>query len=330
MKISCVVINYNSEKLLKSCFDSLYNLDYENKEIVFIDNASKDNSVAFVMKHFPGVRVIANQENSGYAGGANQAVKVSNGDFLMILNPDIIFERDYLKILAGRLKLDDKVGAIIGKLRKYDFARDKKTDVIDSAGLVMFRNRRCVDRGQGEEDRGQYDKAEEVFGITGACPLYRRTALEDSKIGDEYFDSDFFMYKEDVDISWRLRLFGWKCFYEPSALAYHGRGTGAVSRATFFEIAKKRSELSRFQKHYSYANERLMRAKNDLAQSVWRDFLPIAWKEMLMTGWMTLREPFLWKSLWRFLSKLPSALRKRKQIMKRKKISAKEMEKWFV
>ena len=283
-----------------------------------LDNASSDDSVELVLQHFPEVRVVANKENSGYTGAANQAVAISKGDAILIMNPDIIFEPDYLKVLVARLARDKKIGAIIGKLRKYDFAHEEKTKIIDSAGLLMMRSRRCVDRGQGEEDHGQYDAPEEVFGVTGACPLYRRTALEDCKIRGEYFDRDFFMYKEDVDLSWRLGLFGWKCFYEPKALAYHGRGTGAIERAGVLSVAKARGKLSRFQKYYSYKNERLMRVKNETWKGFARDFFPIVWKEILMTGWMIFREPYLLKSLGKFFMQLPGAVRKRREIMKRR------------
>lgn len=328
--VSCVILNYNSEKLLKTCLDSVLALDALNAEFIFIDNASSDKSVEFVLRHYPQIRVIANNDNSGYAGGANQAVSVSRGEFVLIMNPDIVFEQDYLKILVKKLHEDIKIGAIIGKLRKYDFDHHKKTNLIDSAGLLMYRNRRCVDRGQGEKDRGQFDRAEEVFGITGACPLYRRKALEDCKIDEEYFDNSFFMYKEDIDISWRMRLFGWKCFYEPAAVAYHGRGTGVIPRGGLWDVAKNREKLSKFQKYYSYKNERLMRTKNELLKNFMRDFLLIVWKEILMTGWMIFREPFLWKSLGKFLLQLPSALRKRREIMRRKEVNAEKMKKWFV
>lgn len=327
--VSVVILNYNGEKLLKTCLDSACALDFEHKEIIFLDNASTDNSVEFVSKHYPGIHIVANKENSGYAGGANQAIEVSKGNFVMILNPDIVFEPDYLKILVERLREDPRIAAIIGKLKKYDFEGGKKTDFIDSAGLLMLRNRRCVDRGQGEHDKGQYDVAEEVFGITGACPLYRRSALEDIKINGEYFDNSFFMYKEDVDISWRLRLFGWKCFYEPSAVAYHGRGTGAIERTTLWDVVKNRKGLSRFQKHLSYKNERLMRVKNELWPNMKHDFWPIIQKEILMAGWMMLREPFLFKSLVKFLHQLPSALQKRRQIMGRVKVNYEQLQKWF-
>lgn len=288
-----------------------------------------DDSVKFVLQHYPSMRVVANEKNSGYAGGADQGVCISKGDYVLIMNPDIVFEPNYLDALIGRLNRDSKIGAIIGKLRQYDFAHHKKLHVIDSAGLLMFRNRRCVDCGQGEKDAGQYDVPEEVFGITGACPLYRRKALEDCKIAGEYFDTSFFMYKEDVDISWRMRLLGWKCFYEPSAVAYHGRGTGVLNRSCIWDIARSRKNLSRFVKYHSYKNERLMRVKNELLSGVLRDILPILWKEILMAGWIILREPYLFKSLGRFLLQLPAALLKRQEIMRKVRVSATEMAKWF-
>ncbi|MBI5413560.1 glycosyltransferase family 2 protein [Candidatus Peregrinibacteria bacterium] len=331
--VSLVIINYNGEKLLKECLDSIFALDYKEPEVIFIDNASTDGSVKFVVAHYPKVRVFANKNNSGYAGAANQAIEVSGGEFLMLLNPDIVFEKDYVKILVRRLKEDEKIGAIIGKLRKYDFASPdrakSKTKLIDSAGLVMYRNRRCVDRGQGEEDFGQFDLAQEVFGVTGACPLYRKKALLDCKVRGEIFDNGFFMYKEDVDISWRLRLFGWKCFYEPAALVYHGRGTGVFNRSTALEVAKNRSGLSEFQRYFSYKNERLMRVKNEMWPNVAHDFFPIIWKEILMFGWAILREQFLFKSFGKFLLQLPGALLKRREIMRRKIAPASQMQKWF-
>lgn len=328
--ISCVVLNYNGEKLLKTCLDSVIGLRHKDKEIIFLDNASTDKSVEYVLKHYPSIRVIANKNNSGYAGGANQAIEVSKGEFVMIMNPDIVFEPDYLDVLVKRLKRDEKIGAIIGKLRKYDFAKEEKTSLIDSAGLLMYRSRRCVDRGQGEENRGQYDEAEEVFGVTGACPIYRREALEDARVRGEIFDNDFFMYKEDVDLSWRLRLFGWKCFYEPAALAYHGRGTGALNRSSVLDVAKNRGSLSVFQKVHSYRNERLMRVKNEMFGNVLRDAVPILWKEFLMFGWMIVKERFLFGAMWAFLKKLPGALWKRRAIMKKRTVTAREMGRWFV
>jgi GT2 family glycosyltransferase len=227
------------------------------------------------------------------------------------------------------MELDKKIAAICGKILKYDFSEDKKTNIIDSAGLYCFRNRRVIDEGQGMEDKGQYNKEKEVFGVSGACPIYRREALEDVKIFGEYFDEDFFMYKEDVDLSWRFRLFGWKCYYLPEAIGYHGRGTGILKRFSHLEVLKNRGKLSKFTKYYSYKNQRLMQLKNEFALGFLRNFFPIIWKEILVKGYIIFREPYLIKAMFHLLSQMPRALKKRKYIMKNRRVGWREMEHWL-
>lgn len=210
--------------------------------------------------------------------------------------------------------------------------KNEKTKFIDTVGLFCYRNRRFIDDGQGLEDKGQFNKPKEVFGISGACPLYRKSALEDVKINgkyNEYFDNDFFMYKEDIDISWRLRLYGWKCYFTPDAIAYHGRGTGVLKRFTHFEVLKNRKKLNKFQKHYSYKNQRLMQIKNEFIRGILKDFFSIIWKEILIFGYILFREPFLLKSFGKMIVQTPKMLKKRHHIMKNKKVSYKQMQKWL-
>jgi len=304
-------------------------LENVEHEIVVLDNASGDGSVEFVREHFSNVCVIANSENRGYAGGANDAIRATRGEYVMLLNPDIRLSPDYAQKLLARMSYAKDIGAMQGKLLQWDFEKNEATGFIDSAGLQMFKNRRCVDRGQGEEDIGQYERAGEVFGVTGACPLYRREALEDVLIDGEYFDESFFMYKEDVDLSWRLRLFGWLCFYDPEAIGYHGRGTGAVLRRGAMEVAKKRGGLSEFQRSLSYTNERLMRVKNELTGLFLRHALHILWKEFLMTGWIILRERFLFAAFKDFLKKYAQARKRRSIIMRQKRVASSEIVRWF-
>ena len=103
-----------------------------------------------------------------------------------------------------------------------------------------------------------------------------------------------------MDVSWRLLLRGWKCFYEPDDVAYHGRGTGVLGRSSALDVAKNRKSLSKFQKMLSYRNERLMRVKNDLCVNVAHDFLHILWKEILMAGWILLRQQYFLKTFFLF------------------------------
>ncbi len=331
--VSIVIINYNTKHLLDGCIKSLNEQSYRPLEIIFIDNLSTDGSCEHVKKHHANVIPVCNDTNLGYSEGANQGIKMAKGEYVMLLNPDILFEKDYIEKCVEKMEEDHKIAAIAGKLYKYDFQNHKKTNFIDTAGLFCYANRRVIDNGQGLEDQGQFDTAKQVFGISGACPLYRKKALDDVKIPDrgegEYLDKDFFMYKEDVDISWRFLLFGWKSYYLPSAVANHGRGTGVLKRFTHWEVYKNRSKLNKFQKYYSFKNQRLMQLKNELPMNVVLNFFSILWKEILIFFYVILREPFLVKAWFVMWTQVPSILKKRHWIMKNKRVGWREMQPWL-
>lgn len=341
--IIIVIINFNGEKFLKKCLNSLVNQDFAHKEIVVIDNGSGDNSLE-IIQQFKEVELIINEVNNGYSGAADQCCHMAverKKDYLMILNPDIVYENNYITKVINHFEADPKIAAAQGKLLKYDFDNNKKVNMIDSVGLFCYKNRRIIDRGQGLKDEGQYDKSEDVFGITGATPIYRVSALEEIKvpvkneegeIEEEYFDRDFFMYKEDIDISWRFLLAGFKNYYCADAIAYHGRGTGVLKRFTHLEVLKNRKGLPKFTKAHSYKNQRLMQVKNEIPSLFFRHFFPIIIKEILITGYIVFREPFLIKSFLQMLKALPKTIKKRTHIQKKRKekrVEAKNLLKWF-
>lgn len=362
-QISFIIINYNTKNLLTGCIDSILKQTYDGMmEILFIDNASQDGSAQFIKEIYANdsrVIVVANPDNKGYAGAGNQGIEMAKGEYVVITNPDIRYEPTYFENAIAKMEQDKKIAALTGKVLKYDFSaistggkvvengeagKNAKTNIIDTAGLFIYRNRRVIDDGQGLKDEGQFDEEKEVFGISGACPLYRKSALEDVKIRcdargnsetttngnrGEYLDNDFFMYKEDVDLSWRFQLFGWKCWYYPKAVAYHGRGTGIAERFTTGQMLLQRAKMSSFQKEYGFINQRLMQIKNDLPGNFWRDFFPIISREISALAYMTFREPYLWKSVWELLRRTPQTLRKRREIMQRRRVNADKMQRWF-
>ena len=332
-KISIIVINYNTEHFLKTCLESLQKQTYKNKEIIIIDNNSQDNSCTYIQKEWSNTAtIICNPDNKGYSGAANQGINIAKGEYIMLLGPDIQYEKDYIEKSIKKMEEDKKIGVIGGKLKKYDYKKGEKTNKIDSVGIFSYRNRRIIDLGQGEEDTGQFNKETEVFGVSGASPIYRKTALEEIKLPppyNEYLDNDFFMYKEDIDISWRLRLKGWKAYYIPEAVAYHGRGTGTLNKFTHTAVFKNRSHLSKFQKYFAYRNQRLMQIKNEFIKSYLHNFFPILWKEILITGYIIFFEPHLIKATFSILKLTPKMLKKRRHIMKNATIDWREIEKWF-
>lgn len=356
-KISIIIIHYNTPDYLKGCFEAIFAQTYNNFEIIFIDNNSPDKEgLEFVQKKYGNsekVIIVDNKDNIGYSGAANQGIRMAiegkaprqamqksegdwpapsdfvKADYVVITNPDIRYTPEYFEKVVNRMENGKKIAAITGKIYKYDFKNDKPTDVIDTVGLIAYKNRRIADDGQGMIDEGQFDQECEVFGVSGACPLYRAEALEDVKVLGEYLDDDFFMYKEDVDISWRFLLYGWRALYYPQAIAYHGRGTGIVRRFSTREVIKNRKGLSKFQKHYSFRNQLLMQSKNEMWGTFWKDFFPIMLRRLALPIYITFAEPYLWKAYKEYFSLLPKIRKKHKVIMQNKRVSAKEMSKWF-
>jgi len=358
-KISVIIINFNGQRFLRNLFESIFAQTTAPNGIIFIDNASHDDSVEWVEKHYgdvgkrygeagkshrkardhsreaqkyheKNVIIIKNKENLGFAKAANMGIQASkDADFISLLNPDVILAPTFLANGLKPFTQDTKIAATTGKILLYDFEKNLPTKKIDTVGIFCFRNRRFIDQGQGQNDEGQFQKSQEVFGVSGACPIYRKSALEDAKVFGEYFDAQFFMYKEDVDLSWRLRLFGWKCWYESTAVAYHGRGTKILQKFSHTEVLKNRSKLSYEQKYYAYKNQRLMQTKNESLQGFFTDFFPIITKEILIFAFLLFREPRLFKALAHFFYQIPLAFKKRRYILKKSRVKWPELQRWF-
>lgn len=327
-----VIINFNGAPFLPECLDSLQSQTYKKSEIVVIDNGSTDASIE-IIKKYKNIELIVNKENNGYSGAADQSchlAKSRGAKYVMLLNPDIVFSDDYIEKIIEVSENDPQIGSAQGKLVQYDFKAKKPTGCIDSTGLAITKTRRVVDRGQGEKDEGQYEESTEVFGTTGACPIYKMSVLDQIKVGDEYFDRSFFMYKEDIDISWRILLCGFTNFYRHDAIAYHGRGTGAVRRSSLKEIRKHRSKISDLAKYHSYKNHRLMQVKNESIGHLIKDFPWIIAREIGFFGYILVKEQRLIKSFFQMLAELPAAIKKRRVIQKKRKATNAEIAKWFV
>ncbi len=347
MSIVLVLINFNGIKFFPRCLDSIL-AQKQDLSFTIIDNVSTDSSVEYFKKNFPQIELIENKHNNGYTGAANQAYEIAkkkNAKYLMIINPDIVLPPDYIQKALTICESDPKIAAFTGKILRYDFDTDQPTEYIDSVGLHCYRNRRIVDYGQGQKDHGQFDEPREVFGVSGSCPIYRLEALSSVAIPHlsashqfseadnqtasekkmctesthEIFDEDFFMYKEDVDISWRLSLFGWKNFYHPDVVGYHGRGTGILQEHDHVSVFKNRRNASSLAKYHAYKNQRLMMIKNEQPLQFLKDFPHILFKEILITGYIIFREPRLIKAFFHLLRQIPNAIRKRLYISRQKK-----------
>lgn len=323
--VSIQIVTYQSRRFLPYTLNSIKEQTYKNFSLLIVDNASTDGTVSYLKKDWPNVPVFQNKKNVGYSQGNNQAIKLTNSPYILVLNPDVILDKNFIEEAIRTISKQKQAGAVGGKLLKVKF-QDKETGkfpkftkVIDSCGLCLDKSLRFFDRGQGEEDKGQYDKQERVFGFCGAAVLYRRKALEDIKYKEEYFDRDFFAYKEDIDIAWRLNHKNWISFYNPKILGYHFRGTGAYSeKGKKFSLAAIEGQLAKSSKvnFLSWRNHLWLILKNcpfKLFLSQFPYFFPF---QIGKTFWLLLQSPkaviFGFFSFWQ---KFPDMVLKRKQIL---------------
>ena len=219
--VSVGIATWNSERHLPACIDSLANQTYPRVEIIVVDNASEDRSLDLIRQGISRSKIIRNEQNRGYCVAQNQAIRESRGAYYLPMNPDVSLMPAFIEELVKVLEERPECGSSTGKFWRPSAEGEPR--ILDAAGLFIDRRRRQYLRGHGQEDRGQYDQPGEVFGGDGAAPLYRRSALDDTAVFDQYFDEAYFGYQEDVDLAWRNRLLGWKCWYEPLAVAVHAR-----------------------------------------------------------------------------------------------------------
>ncbi len=230
MKISAAVINWNNREHIVPCLTSLVEQSGVELEVVVMDNASVDGSAELAEQHFPGIRIIRNARNLGFAAAHNIGFRKTFGEWHLVLNSDVVLDPNYVSCLLAAAKDRPQIGALSGKLLRFE--QRKSLDVIDSVGIEIFASRRVWDRGTGELDQGQHGKARRVFGCCAAAALYRRSAMNDIAPDGEIFPTSYFAYYEDVDLAWRMNLHGWHSWYVPAAIGRHVRGGSTKGSAT--------------------------------------------------------------------------------------------------
>src|SRR5271155_5818484 len=222
--VSVTLVTYNSGRFIKRCLESVLEQKYPNLEVIVIDNASTDGTVDLLEQFSETCQIHYNDENIGFAAAQNQAIALSTGDWVLTLNPDVLLLPNFIQSLVDAGQIDPKVGTVCGKLlamtATFDFPA---RPLVDSTGIYFNPMLRHLDRGSQEVDNGHYLKHEYVFGATAAAALYRREMIESIALDGEFFDSDFFVYREDADVAWRAQLMGWSCIYVPYARGYHVR-----------------------------------------------------------------------------------------------------------
>lgn len=318
--VSVTIVTYNSGRFIKRCLQSVLAQGYHNKEIIVVDNASTDGTQAILEQFEDRCRIVYNDSNIGFAAAQNQAINLSRGDWVLALNPDILLTPYFIEALLEAGDLDPRVGAVCGKLltMRATFALPEEP-LVDSTGIYFTPMLRHLDRGSQEVDNGHYLNYEYVFGATAAAALYRRGMIDDISLNNEFFDPDFFVYREDADVAWRAQLMGWRCMYTPQARGYHVRTVLPGNRRALPADINMHSVKNRF----------LMRMKNMTADLYRRNWVSITARDLVVLGCCVLREQTSLKAFWYLARSWKRIMSKRRDIMKRRRVSDDYIATWF-
>lgn len=301
--VSVVLVTWNSAQYLRRCLEGLRQQSHAEVELIAIDNASSDDSVALVAADAK--TLIRNDTNRGFSAAVNQGIAAARGELVLLLNPDCFLEPEYIERVLAAMHASD-VGSATGMLLRAETPGE-----IDSCGIRMTRTGRHLDidvRTEGE-----------VFGVSGAAAMHRMSFLRDAAVDGEILDEDFFAYREDADLAWRGRLFGWRALCEPRAIAYHVRRVTPEARQSLPADINMHSVKNRFLLRLK--NEGIYLALRNAPFELARDLVVLL---AALTIERTSLPAFSW--LWRNRKRV---LAKRRIIQSRRKVSDRKLARWF-
>lgn len=318
--VSVTIVTFNSGRFIKRCLESVLGQKGPDIEVIVVDNNSTDGTRDILEQYEERCTIVQNQRNVGFAAAQNQAILLARGNWILTLNPDVLLMPSFIQALIDAGKNDPGVGSVCGKLLAMspDFHIDARPRV-DSTGIYFTPNLRHLDRGSREIDNGHYLKREYVFGATAAAALYRRDMIDDLSINGEFFDPDFFVYREDADVAWRAQLLGWRCLYTPYARGYHVRAV----------LPGNRRALPRQINMHSVKNRFLMRIKNMTGDLYSRCWISISLRDVVVLGCCLVYEHYSLKAFWEVVRSWNRVWSKRRWIMQRKRVSDDYIATWF-
>lgn len=259
MKLSIVIVNYNVSHFLRQCLQSVYAaIEHMDAEVFVVDNRSVDDSVPMVKSEFPNVKIIVNEENVGFSRGNNVAIRQAKGEYVLLLNPDTLVEKDTFTDTIQYMDQHPDVGSLGLKMinGKGEFLPESKRALPVPAvafykifGLSkLFPNSRRF--GSYHLTYLNNDQIHEVEVLCGAYMLLRKSVLD--QIG--YLDEDFFMYGEDVDLSYRINIAGYKNIYFPEARIIHYKGESTKKGSINYVLVFYKAMQIFVKKHFAKKN----------------------------------------------------------------------------
>ncbi len=253
--VAVVIVTHNSELEIEQCLEKIWEYERERVLIIIVDSGS-DNP-EYLRKHGGRPRTIVDlQKNIGFSQANNRGFALCpiSIPFVLFLNPDVLLNSSVTEQCIQYMDENPTVGCLTGKMLGYDMKSQKTTGLLDSTGVFRKWYGRWFDRGQGKTDKGLYELNEDLPAACGAFMFCRREALEEVSLGvNVIFDPDFFLYKEDIELSLRFRKKGWRIAYLAGLVVGHGRGwkTNRKQMPYFLRELAARNELLLYRKHPS-------------------------------------------------------------------------------
>ena len=338
IEVSLHVLLWNGERDLPDLVRSLRALTYPNLHIRMLDNGSIDGSRAYIQEHASEWLVACNPKNVGFAAGHNQLISYAfhrwEGEDLaqkavVIVNQDMVLDPRCIDELVKSLEADERIGAVQPKVLRAFRPADEQSeplfsDAFDTTGLVLGKYWRMEDRGAGANDTGQFDEQKDLVGPGGAFALYRASALADVAEGKQYFDEEFFSYREDCDLALRLVRAGHRTVFAPKAKAWHYRGMfGSAHRSLWRRLFDRRGQQS-FRNAWSMRNQLFFLVKH-LPLQAWTAFPGVLFHEGGRVFYAMVFEPETRALLLRSLPTLQNMRKKRRALLERNRISWNEL-----
>lgn len=240
-KLLIGLISFKDLPYLKETVPVLEEIRRElHAEAVVMDTAQEDSTRDFFSSKFPEFKYLRSEGgNIGYGASFNEILKkFPDFDYLLLVTSDVILDKSVVKKFLVEMDKDKEIAMCAGKLHHWNFKQNLKTDKIDSLGISAKKNHHFYDRGQGEKDVGQFDdNLQNFFGLTGAVLLIRTSVIKELSPNGWLFDPLIWMYKEDIDLSYRLRWLGKKIVMFPEVWGWHARTAGTGSKKAHYVIS---------------------------------------------------------------------------------------------
>ncbi len=348
-KLTIQLVTWNGKRYIPYLFASLRKQTFQDFILQVLDNGSTDGTVAAIEHELTTCtfahQFIRNQTNSGFVGGHNQLFAEGESEYVLLLNQDMYLMPEYVRRLMMTMEHHADIGATSGRLMRWDFhlladrgahgLHHSFTQYIDTLGLKVFRSRRVVDWYAGArwpevaKTLHESSGAElEVFGISGALPMYRRSAITKVLVDGQLFDPLYFAYKEDVDLAWRLRISGSRAVVVTDAVAYHDRSSSGTAISDV-GAAKNRKTKSALANYHSYKNHLYTLIKNEYGANYARDWLWIELYEWKKFWYLLLFEFKSWLAITQIIKHRKTVCRTRRQLKRARSTSAKALRKWW-